>query len=199
MSPVSPRWAISVGERFTALEVAELLDYGREGKNGNRRLRYMAVCKCDCGTTCEVPCADLANGRRVSCGCRKGGFGRNHRAAAKQGQAPRFATAKNEAPRRGLRFDLRREQWEAIVAEPCVYCGDSASGIDRLDNGKGYEIGNVVSACPTCNVAKGVLDADEFVGHVKQMYQHLAKSGFAVEPADPLIQQGVIFDEEAAA
>jgi hypothetical protein len=38
-----------------------------------------------------------------------------------------------------------------------------ASGIDRVDNSKGYIPGNCVACCGTCNLAKRELTVDEFL------------------------------------
>jgi hypothetical protein len=74
--------------------------------------------------------------------------------------------------RRGISFRLRRAQFEALVTAPCHYCGRPPyalwsrsstglmhghfyyTGIDRLDNGRGYEEGNVVPCCKECNGLK---------------------------------------------
>jgi len=49
-----------------------------------------------------------------------------------------------------------------IANTPCVYCNNLldnnslfGSGLDRIDNLKGYENENVVSCCKTCNMIKG--------------------------------------------
>ena len=55
-------------------------------------------------------------------------------------------------------WQINREQYEALVAEPCHYCSfphdRGGVGLDRLDNEKGYLLDNVVSCCYECNVAR---------------------------------------------
>jgi len=54
------------------------------------------------------------------------------------------------------------ENYIKIANTPCVYCNNLldnnslfGSGLDRIDNLKGYENENVVSCCKTCNMIKG--------------------------------------------
>lgn len=58
----------------------------------------------------------------------------------------------------------------------CVYCARGISpdvvGLDRIDNARGYEPGNVVRACTGCNVARGsLIPADMFAEMVKRMLE----------------------------
>jgi hypothetical protein len=52
-------------------------------------------------------------------------------------------------------MDLTREQYSALIAQPCTYCGnplnESGSGLDRLDDSAGYTLSNLVPACWPCN------------------------------------------------
>lgn len=44
---------------------------------------------------------------------------------------------------------------DIILNGKCIYCGDSNNiGLDRIDNTRGHEIGNVVPCCYECNVAR---------------------------------------------
>lgn len=40
------------------------------------------------------------------------------------------------------------------------------NGIDRVDNTRGYEKGNVVPCCGTCNLLKGARTVDEFLAQI---------------------------------
>ncbi len=44
------------------------------------------------------------------------------------------------------------------------------NGIDRLNSGSGYESGNCVSCCKTCNLAKNDLGVEEFRTWVRAIY-----------------------------
>jgi hypothetical protein len=63
---------------------------------------------------------------------------------------------------RKISFTLTLEEYEKIIVEPCYYCAYElgepvkiAGGLDRIDNSKGYEPGNVVSCCAACNIMRG--------------------------------------------
>lgn len=67
----------------------------------------------------------------------------------------RFSQARGCAKSRGRSWGLTAEAYYALVALPCHYCGDKLTtfgvGLDRIDNAKGYEPGNVLPACRDCN------------------------------------------------
>jgi hypothetical protein len=70
----------------------------------------------------------------------------------------RFFNARSKAKGRGLSFGITRESYEAKVKLPCDYCGfpipPSGTGLDRMDNSRGYEDDNTVPCCEECNAAK---------------------------------------------
>jgi hypothetical protein len=77
-----------------------------------------------------------------------------------------------------------------LIESPCEYCGVERSnsrkdrsykntrfiykynGIDRIDSSKGYEKGNVVSCCKTCNAAKSNMSREDFLSWIKRVYKH---------------------------
>jgi hypothetical protein len=66
--------------------------------------------------------------------------------------------AKSQAERQGLACSISFELFNKTICEPCWYCGGHAEkfrGIDRKDNKMGYEPGNVIACCSTCNYIKG--------------------------------------------
>lgn len=56
-----------------------------------------------------------------------------------------------------MTFTLSKDFYISLIEVPCDYCNGyfpptvAGIGLDRLDNNKGYEPHNVVSACGTCN------------------------------------------------
>lgn len=73
----------------------------------------------------------------------------------------RFRTAKGQAKKRNIDFNLTFEQYSQIATQPCYYCNDHfrteigvGSGIDRVINAQGYYIDNIVSCCAHCNYLK---------------------------------------------
>lgn len=70
-------------------------------------------------------------------------------------------------------FTLNYEEFESLIRGTCTYCGEiPAMGIDRVANDVGYEIGNVVSCCGRCNRMKSSLPLNEFLDHLKKMFDY---------------------------
>lgn len=80
---------------------------------------------------------------------------------------------------------------------PCHYCGALPgnvkktkntinpflySGIDRVVNTVGYELGNVVPCCAVCNRAKGDMTVAEFAEWVSRIEAMAAQWGIADKP-----------------
>lgn len=81
-----------------------------------------------------------------------------------------FYSYKANATTRKISFDLTSSEFRAITAMNCFYCGSAPemkfgkayssngiytySGIDRVDNSKGYTADNCVACCKTCNFMK---------------------------------------------
>ena len=86
-----------------------------------------------------------------------------------------YSGAARRAAVRGLSFTLSFEAFSRLWSQPCHYCGALVRGvgIDRVDNGRGYEPDNVVPCCWLCNSWKSVLTVAEFRERVGQLYQRL--------------------------
>ena len=89
---------------------------------------------------------------------------RHVRSAREKGRETMFADKSNHD---------RLELFRLLAEGECHYCGKEAvilnertckyNGIDRIDNTRGYVPGNMVSACSTCNMAKGELSRETFL------------------------------------
>ena len=80
------------------------------------------------------------------------------------------------ARKRGLAWDLKRSEAEALFCGDCHYCGQAAeptNGIDRKANGDGYNTTNCVSCCAICNRAKRDLPYDDFVSYLQRVARKL--------------------------
>lgn len=107
-----------------------------------------------------------------------------------------YACYRKGAKKRGLVFDITREQFEEISAKPCHYCGRSRvnkttyqfhkkaeisldggsafyNGIDRVKNDQGYILSNVVPCCKHCNWSKKALSYEDFLSWVVLVYRNL--------------------------
>ena len=73
----------------------------------------------------------------------------------------RFSHYKTDAQRRArpIPFELTQKEAFSFFQQDCFYCGEPSTpelltGIDRVDNAKGYTVANSVAACGTCNLIK---------------------------------------------
>lgn len=59
--------------------------------------------------------------------------------------------------KKGFITNISKEYLEDIIYNgKCIYCGDTHNiGLDRIDNNRGHEVGNVVPCCYECNIARG--------------------------------------------
>lgn len=88
-----------------------------------------------------------------------------------------YAGYKVGAKSRGYSFDIDGATFIDLTSKPCYYCGEQPkntrirgngsivseykyNGIDRVDNSKGYIIGNVVPCCKKCNNIKMAVTID---------------------------------------
>ncbi len=139
-------------------------------------------CRCDCGTEKVVQYTGLTVNADPKC----------RACAGKERQRPDFGLSllfkryRNNARTRGLTFELTREQFDALVGQPCHYCGgikcDSIqhpkdrerffrhNGIDRLNAG-GYTIENSVPCCWACNRMKSDLSMNDFIARCRGIAQ----------------------------
>jgi hypothetical protein len=141
------------------------------------RKNKVLLCLCDCGNKVEKNLADFTRKRSEfsSCGCLKRQrmitYSKNRK------ETPEVVTVKriiesytDTAKRRGILFSLSFDVVRNIIFSNCFYCEKQPSnfmktrnrrpinifysGIDRVDNSKGYEEGNVVPCCWECNNSK---------------------------------------------
>jgi len=139
-------------------------------------------CECDCGTMHKAYASNLSSGNVKSCGC-------SHRLAAGESAFNSiYSSYKRIAISKGRYFRLTKKQFRKLVVGECYYCGDSLSnrayhpksngsfkytGIDRIDNSKGYSLSNSVSCCSKCNKAKLDRSINEYEKWIKQSYLHI--------------------------
>lgn len=96
----------------------------------------------------------------------------------------RFPEYRNNAKRRGIKFNLSIKEFEGIVSKPCHYCSgfskdrnihSRGNGIDRKDSNNGYEVNNCVPCCATCNFIKNNMGYKDFINYIKSVYKTIKK------------------------
>lgn len=177
---------VNQGDRFERLVVTGF------SHNDKRHRRHYSV-RCDCGTVKTVQGTLLRTGNTKSCGC----LAKEARAATRVPGNHSEVTAiilgyKRHAINRGYAWNLSRNDVVALISDNCHYCGAPPSntkthkntiqplvysGIDRTDNTRGYEPGNVVPCCAICNVAKGTQSIVEFKAWVARISAFAAQWG----------------------
>jgi hypothetical protein len=80
---------------------------------------------------------------------------------------------------KGFSFELTVQQFSQYWQQPCFYCGSEIRtiGIDRVDNDLGYEEGNILPCCTSCNSAKGVRSFDDFMDYLKKLHHRQEELG----------------------
>lgn len=81
----------------------------------------------------------------------------------------KLRTYRANAKRANREFEITLEEMRIILSKPCVYCGEQSTGIDRVDNAKGYINGNMDPCCKICNHMKNNLTKENFIKKVKQI------------------------------
>ena len=91
----------------------------------------------------------------------------------------KITTYKNCALNKGLEFTLTDDETVELIKNKCYYCNEfgeyGITGIDRIENSKGYIKENVVSCCEMCNFMKGSLNDYVFIKKIEHIltYQKL--------------------------
>ena len=174
-----------VGKRFGRLSV---LKFDKKTTKSGGSYNYYWLCRCDCGQEISTVRSNLTQGHTNSCGCILRERLDAHRlpsgVAAQHAVLGRY---KNGAKTRGVDWCLSDVEAYALMAHSCHYCGGLPSnctmrgdmhgafiytGIDRIDNTKGYATDNVSPCCRRCNIAKNDMSQSEFYQLISRIYVH---------------------------
>lgn len=192
---------LKVGQRLYRFTVLNP-DVARGPKNVK-----LALFRCSCGNERVLVPAVVYGGNTKSCGCLKAeAFGKRVAARHKLSRCVPGSRAlrvlikgyRANAKRAGREFSLSFEWFRETVLKRCYYCGHEPSnvqryydyrvahaygesirysGVDRLDNTKGYTESNCVPCCKTCNLAKRLLTEKEFLDWVARVYKYRKLGG----------------------
>jgi hypothetical protein len=171
-----------VGQKFGRLTVLK-----RDGHDKSGTILWK--CSCDCGNFKIVRGYSLRRGDTQSCGClRKSPF--NTGSSRKKYVSAEEATwryyynqYKRNANHRKIKIIISFDEFVSICSLPCYYCGQlpeerpcqrgrtiiKASGIDRIDNNKGYIHNNIVPCCTWCNRAKNSQTREYFITKCREV------------------------------
>ena len=171
------------GKQYKYLTVIE-----RAGKNSIGCATWL--CRCSCGHETIAAGSELRRGHIQSCGClRKRNVGRPPLPKGEAAFNQLYRQYTRNAKTRGYKFNLSKPEFRELTQQPCHYCGAlpsnsynhphtngayTYSGLDRMDNDKGYTLDNVVPCCIVCNYIKLDASYDEFLAWIKQVYLHLS-------------------------
>lgn len=185
---VMPKLIDETGNQYSRLMVVRRAKNARWGG-----VRWL--CRCECGNETIVSGKCLRSGHTRSCGClqREIAAAKCRATALPKGEASLNSTIngmRQGARRRGYAWNLTREQVYLLTQRNCFYCGAKPnqikrrpkcngeyvySGLDRMDNDRGYIIDNVVPCCGDCNRAKRIMTIGEFQAWICRVYAHFGK------------------------
>lgn len=160
-----------------------------------RHKEYAYECLCNCGNTVIVRGSYLRKKRTQSCGCLQkevtikrslhNTYGYIH---GLQGYNGVIRNYKRMAAARGHVWELSDDEAIQLLRANCYYCGSPPknsllvnharlptiyTGIDRVNNTRGYVTGNVVACCKRCNIAKATMTLQEFKDWVCAVYANI--------------------------
>lgn len=140
-------------------------------------------CKCDCGKEHVTRGSYVSRGMIRSCGCLRK---ENHilsitKPAGISALNCALKNYRSAALKRGLPFELTKQEFDEIMKQNCMYCGDSprsmyngylGTGIDRKNSDLGYIKINCAPCCTTCNKMKSKLGAKIFLDKILKISEH---------------------------
>lgn len=80
-----------------------------------------------------------------------------------------FNAYKKNSRKRGIVFEVSREDFVSLIGSNCAYCGSESFGVDRVNNDLGYIYGNILPCCAKCNHMKRDFTAKEFLSHCRKI------------------------------
>lgn len=163
--------------KYTGARFGKLIVLERIGTAINNA--PIVKCRCDCGIIKNFTITNLTSGGTVSCGC----YNRDKAVSQNPWPTELKFYIKQEQTNRGNDFNLTLDEFKKFCSSNCFYCGnepngkmqtgrDKRNGIDRINNSIGYQLDNCVSCCWTCNRMKGKMTHQDFIEHIRKIFNH---------------------------
>jgi 5-methylcytosine-specific restriction endonuclease McrA len=102
-------------------------------------------------------------------------------------QKPRIDMYKRSATKKGVSFDLSKEDFDVLITGDCEYFQRSPTtwfGIDRMVPSLGYVLGNAVSCCFDCNVDKFEDDVGIMRARNERIFERVAAGGLVIKECE---------------
>jgi hypothetical protein len=152
-------------KNLTGLRFGKLTVISPADRNRSNQIQWN--CLCDCGKKCVILSKCLLYGTTRSCGCLK--TSNKYTDKTMSSKLALFGKYKRSARDRGYSFEINFETFMSFVQQDCYYCGESSShyfkhtrtkggffytGLDRIENEKGYESNNLNPCCKKVQLSK---------------------------------------------
>lgn len=189
-----------IGYKVGSLTVVEFLE--EKWLPSGERYDHYYLCRCDCGMEGTfirrvLKSTAVVKRNTICCQqCQKNKLKNNRIAIKYDNDIDRhagvvYSNYKSKCKAKGWEFELSFNQFRDLLLQNCWYCGlepsncrgkngpkgtsrKHFSGIDRVDNSKGYTKHNVRPCCEDCNKAKRELNEVDFLDLIKRIYKNLS-------------------------
>lgn len=103
---------------------------------------------------------------------------------------PRMHIYKSHAKKKGVSFDLTKEDWDKLVKGTCAYCKRRPTtwfGVDRVVPSQGYILDNVVSCCFDCNLDKLEDDVESMMARNERIINRVISGELVIPRCEKVI------------
>ena len=170
-----------IGTTYGGLTITK--QYSVKNKNGTI---IMVDYKCKCGNITTNKIIGSVKRQKMCLACRN----KNQFKILPNGETSfnlLYTSYIRSAKNRLLDFKLDNENFRKLTNQDCFYCGVKPrtiirpksisggyvyNGIDRKDSNIGYTMENCVPCCKICNYFKLKLSVEDFLNHIKKIYEN---------------------------
>ena len=151
-----------------------------ESFKGAKNKHATTRCICDCGKERVVRTTRLRLGLVTMCGscakkeaAKRGAKTRRKLSDDERVTNDRYSVYKQNARRKGIRFDISLQLFSSLIKKQCTYCGSTERvGVDRVDSSMSYSEANCEPCCSDCNYAKREMSKGSFLSLIARIYAY---------------------------